>query len=348
MKTSKNRLLPFLSLNLFAAGAATVLLFFPAPGISAKEPPPTSNLTYLGMMPGGRQMAMGYVACSIGDDPSSIYFNPSCLALNENNFVAVSYEAIRQSELKTEEIFQNEMLRNKNVVFLALLAPKGALSWRPLADSVWKTESAAGWEKNEFKINMFTLSAGHAHSDTAFSGLNLSYISGQIARASIMNGVPETDLSDGYGMTSDLGFLFTPADQLNFGVTLQNLFSYVWWDDFENEQLPFILRTGFSFHAGQVFTFATEWEKRYFRKAGDDDTNIIHFGAEQSLGKYLKIRMGTYGKDLNDKESTRVTAGFGYILNDFSFSLAGEKYRINMTDVFKYLLSMNIPMGSKN
>lgn len=312
--------------------------------LHAKEQPPTTNLTYMGSMPGARQMAMGYAFCAVADDPSAVYYNPAGLAFITKNYLSTSFEAVRQSALTTDEIFQAEMLRNRNLIFLALVSPKGALSWRPLADSVWTDARGGNWAKNEFKVNMYTLSAGHKHSDTFYSGLNLSYIGGQIAQARIVNGIPDTNLADGSGFTTDLGLLFVPAERLHIGINMQNLFGMVWWDDFDNEQLPFILKTGFSFQLAQLFTFTTEWEKRYFRKAGSEDTDIVHFGLEQNLGKILQVRAGAYGNNLNDNETAHFTAGFGYKQKGFAISLAGERYRLNGTDVAKYLFSLDIPM----
>jgi hypothetical protein len=121
----------------------------------------------------------------------------------------------------------------------------------------------------------------------------------------------------------------------------------VWWDDYEAEQLPLVVRTGFSFEITQLTLFAADWEKRYYRKALQDtadDKAIAHFGIEQNLGKILQLRAGIYGPDLNDNETTHFTAGFGYQQNKYSLSLAGEKYRLNQTDVFRYLFSLDLPM----
>lgn len=332
-----NGLLPFIA-----------LLGIMLPAVSSAKPePPTTNTTYVGQMPGGRAMAMGYAFTSIAGDPADIYFNPAGLAFYEKSSLSISYEAVRQSELKTEQIFGNEMLKNRNLIFLALVAPKGSFSWRPLADSVWRTSSGQDWSATEYKANMYTLSAGHKYGDTFCSGINLSYLAGQIAQSSVVSGTPSSNLADAYGISSDVGFLITPSEQFHIGLNLQNLLGFMWWDDFEAEQLPLIVRTGFSFRVSGLFTFATDWEKRYYRKAGDEASNLVHFGLEQNIGKVLQLRAGTYGEDLNDKETVRVTAGFGYKINDYSVSLSGEKYRLDQKDVFRYLFSLDLPLDTK-
>lgn len=313
--------------------------------LAAKPQPPTDNTSYIGAMPGGRALSMGYAMCSVGGgDTSSVYFNPAGISGSGTSLFSMSYEAVRQSELTTDEIFGSEMLRNKNIVFIGLIAKSGALSWRPLADSVWRTASGADWADKEIKINSFTLSASHKSGSSMLYGLNLSYLEARVAESGLVSGLPYANIADGNGMTSDFGVIYMPSEELHIGANLQNIFSYVWWDDYENEQLPFVLRTGFSYQIAGMTTFSTDWEKRFYRKGDGAEYNVTHFGFEQYLGKVLALRGGIYGNDLNDKESTHLTAGFGYAKNNYTISLAGERYRLDKTDVYRYLFSLDLPM----
>jgi hypothetical protein len=331
--------------RLVSAAFALCALSAPCVQLQAKPQPPTDNTTYIGAFPGGRALSMGYAMVSVGGgDTSSIYFNPAGIGPNDESLFSVSYEAVRQSELATAEIFGNEMLRNKNVVFLGLVAKGGAISWRPLADSVWRNTSGADWAETELKINAFTLSASHKHSDSFYSGLNISYLNARVAESGILGGIPSANIADGNGMTSDFGVIYIPSPELHLGANLQNIASYVWWDDYENEQLPFILRTGFSYQIARMTTFSTDWEKRFYRKGDQGEYNVTHFGFEQNLGSMLALRGGIYGDDLNDRESTHVTAGFGFTKNSYTISLSGERYRLNKTDVYRYLFSLDLPL----
>ncbi|MHB9154668.1 MAG: hypothetical protein ACYC5N_03115, partial [Endomicrobiales bacterium] len=156
------------------------------------------------------------------------------------------------------------------------------------------------------------------------------------------NGIPSINLADGNGFSADLGFVYALAPELRLGVNFQNLLGFMWWEDFEKDQLPFILRAGLAFQISEFMTFASDWEKRYYR--GTDPVDLVHFGLEQNIGKWLSLRAGMYGKDLNDKETAHLSAGLGYKSNSYELSLAGEKYRLGDDDVYRYILSLNLPL----
>jgi hypothetical protein len=58
----------------------------------------------------------------------------------------------------------------------------------------------------------------------------------------------------------------------------------------------------------------------------------------------VRLRAGIFGTDLNKQEETHLTAGLGYEQNKYRLSLAGEKYRLNMTDVYRYVFSLDLPI----
>jgi hypothetical protein len=309
---------------------------------SANPPAPVPFNTYDGLQPGGRAAAMGMAYAAMNGDPASVYYNPAGLTGFTRSYLAITYEALRQSELSTDEIFSGEPLRGRNLMFLCIAGQGGALSWRPVANMTRHDQNGADWTNEEIKVDGYSISVSHASSDNLSIGLTLSYLSGQIAQSSVTGGIPSVNISDGYGMAADFGILYTVAPQLSLGMNLQNLGGMMFWEDFEAEQLPFILRTGFAYHIGQYLTFASDWERRYYRAI--DPQTVTHFGIEQAFTKWLSLRAGIYGPDLNDQTTTRITAGLGYTQNDYSLSLSGEKYLLNGQDVFRYVLGLNLPM----
>ena len=103
-----------------------------------------------------------------------------------------------------------------------------------------------------------------------------------------------------------------------------------------------MMRAGVDFQIQKFTNFAMEWENRYYRIANEQ--NITHFGIEQWLGSILALRAGISGTDLNDKESSTFSAGVGYTDKGMELSLTAEKYRVDLTDVVRYVMSINIPI----
>jgi hypothetical protein len=302
---------------------------------------PTQYNAYDGFTPGARAIAMGTAFVAVADDATAVYYNPAGLAEIQNGCFALTYEATRQSTLASDQIFAGESLRDTSLQYLSLVSTKGAITWRPLANSTWLTTNAQGWVQDQVKINAYTLSASHKGS-VLTTGLNLSYLTGEIAQSSIMSGIPATSISSGYGFSMDFGFLALIAPQIRFGMNLRNLAGFMWWENFEKDQLPFILNTGVDFQIKDSMNFTAEVEKRYYRKT--DEQSLTKFGWEQWLGKVLVLRAGIYGTDLSNASMSSITGGIGYVQSAFDLSLAAEKYNIYQTDVYRYVVSINIPM----
>lgn len=309
---------------------------------AATEPAPTPAAAFDGSAPGGRQTALGQAFTAGSADAACVYYNPAGLADNAVNVLSITYEPTRQSELSTNDIFASETIKNRNFLFVALTGPKFAISWRPLANTTVRTSTGTDWQEDDIKVNAFTISTSHKHSDVLSSGLNLTYMTGQIGHSSLLAGVPALRLSDGYGLSLDYGLQFILGEQFRFGVNFKNIAGTMWWENYEKEQLPFTLRTGIAYNIANFMIFSADWETRYYRK--QDKADLAHYGLEQALGNALRLRAGIWGDDLNNKETVHVTAGIGYLANNYDLSLAGEKYRLLETDVVRYVLSVNIPM----
>ena len=324
---------------------AAAILALGAGTVFGRPQAPTTFNTYDGTPPGARPMGMGYAFCAVAHDPAAVAYNPAGLIGIDASLLALSYEAARQTELTGDLKFGSEMLRGRNLNFLALAVSRGSISWRPLADVtvLTGTPGAGNFHTRDIKLNKYTFSAAQQSDEKMAAGLNLSYLSGSIAEYGIDNSTPFAGVVSGYGFSADLGFIFTLAEQIKMGLALENIGGTLWWDDYEKEQLPFILRGGLAYQIEGFTTFAADIEKRYYRKDGDEE-QITHFGLEQALGQSLTVRAGTYGSDLNDKNRSRVTFGLGYNQNNYQLALSGEKYALNNTDVYRYVFSLAVPI----
>ncbi|MCB4790750.1 MAG: hypothetical protein LHV68_02570 [Elusimicrobia bacterium] len=318
-------------------------LFSFCTSVFAKPEAPTQYNTFDGLPPGGRSLGLGYAYSTVGGDPSIIYFNPAGLGLSEDSLLSFSYEITRQSALTSDEIVQGEALQIRNLVFIGLSNPQGALSWRPLASDAIHIVSGLDKIDTQTKINAYTFSV-KTKEDKVYTGLNLTYLSGRIGQSKIINNIPSAVISDGNGVSLDLGTICKVSDELNVGLNLKNLCGFMWWDDYETDLLPFSIVTGFSFNISKFSIFAFDWEKRYYRKDDSSPQELTHIGLEQSLGNILSFQIGMYGPDLNNKNLSRFTGGISYQKGSYKLSLAGEKYMVSSNDVYRYLFSLNIPV----
>lgn len=324
------------------------------------ESPPTPFNAYDGDVPDARAIAMGEAFVSVGNSPAMVVYNPAGLTGITSNLFSATIEVTRQSALTTDEVFSGEALTNTNFQFLALTGPKGSLSWRPLCNETSTVYSGANWVQSQVKINAVTIAAAQQNSATVSTGLSLSYLMGTIAQSSLTNGIPFIELANGNGASADFGVLWALSPQIHLGLNLNNIFGMMWWDDFGSEQLPFSIHAGISFQITQFMNFACDWDKFYYRKDPDTDTDFtvdpeigqtpdyIHFGLEQWLGKILALRVGAFSNDFNNQENNHFTAGLGYCSSGYSLSLACEQYRVLQTDVYRYVLSLDAPFSTSS
>lgn len=312
--------------------------------------PPTRFDAYDGMAPDARAIAMGTAFVAVGNAPASAVYNAAGLIDVTGSLLSVTYEVTRQSALTSDEIFDGEALRDRSLQFIGMMGPKGSFLWRPLSNRTDRIENGSDWVENEIAISAVTIAAAQESTPKVATGLSLSYLMGSIVQSQMDGGIPSMNLASGSGIAADLGFLSKASPQLRFGLNLQNIFGMMWWDDYGSEHLPFAIRAGLAFQITDFLIFSSDWEKRWYRKdpsTGDGRTpTYVHFGIEQKLVQSLAVRAGTYGTDLNDPDTAHVSAGLGYNSAGYLLSLAGEKYRVAGADVYRYVLSMDIPFSA--
>jgi hypothetical protein len=309
----------------------------------ARPQAPVAYNAFDGIQPGAHALGMGLAAVAVGGDVADVYYNPAGLvSLKSDNILGLSFDAARQSELSSDQLFSQDTLKDTNITMLSLCNAKGALSWRPIANYTSTSTTAGGWANTDVHIDAFTLSATQTDGKLV-NGLNISYLYGRIGQASIEDNVPSAIIANGNGFSIGYGLLYNVSPSLRLGLSPNNICAFMWWDDYEAQQLPFSFRTGAACALSKTATFAYDFEKEYYRDSSPELTQN-HFGLEQGLGDSLKIRLGIYGPDMNDLEVTHYTAGLGYGANNMNFDISGEKYRLDESDVYRIVIGVQIPL----
>lgn len=329
--------------------ARFVFLIFSLPLIYAFElhadKAPIAYNSFDGVPTGAKAMGMGFAFSSVADDASTIYYNPAGLATLDKSYLSASYEIGRYSSLPNEQAFSSSPIQTSGFQFLALTSGKGAISFRPLSDMTVHTANGNNWTTTQSQINAYSLSAARKGEDGIFAGLNINYLSGTIAQSSMVNNVPSALITNGRGISLDIGFLYEIAKYATAGINFQNLLGTMWWDNYDKQQLPFGIKGGLSFKLTGNSLLAVDLGKQYYRNEnpGPDET-VTHIGFEQALSGAMRLRLGAYGPDLKNQDTTSLTYGLGFDLSGYKISLAGEQYKVSGTGVNRYVMSLDLPI----
>ncbi|HRY30668.1 MAG TPA: hypothetical protein P5079_11610, partial [Elusimicrobiota bacterium] len=133
-------------------------------------------------------------------------------------------------------------------------------------------------------------------------------------------------------------------DYMAYGVAFFNIPGIMYWDRYKPDQLPVRMRGGLSFTPVPIFSFLTEYDKRFYRN-GLSQPGQIHLGMELTLATWLQLRGGTYGEDLSDSEKTAYSAGFSVASSQkHQLDFALRTYRLAGERVYNYFVSIIFPL----
>ncbi|MFH1353047.1 MAG: tetratricopeptide repeat protein [bacterium] len=260
---------------------------------------------------GVRASGMGEAYTSVGDDVSSLYYNPACLA--------------RLSRKEASFLYQSGVIGDTFGSFnLGLPFEQGvaAVSYfnyttgnLDLIDSGGVHRSIKAEE--DYGI---TLSAGCSPWDGADIGLNLKMLNSTLAGEFTAS-----------ARAFDIGGVYhVIEDSLFFGLSAQNIGGKLTYDA-ETEPLPTIIRSGIS-HNSEYSLISFD-----IVKPGDGGMEKC-LGVEYSLMENLALRCGY--RDMGD--TNEISAGFGVTLSDMKIDYAwspdadlGDCHRFSLSTRWK-------------
>jgi hypothetical protein len=175
-------------------------------------------------------------------------------------------------------------------------------------------------------------------------GLNLSYLNARRGYAEAATGQPPVlELADGHGFSLDYGVRHR-GEHLAVGVAFFNIPGLLYWNRYKTDQLPVLMRTGVGLYPVPVFGFVADYEKRFYR-GGLPKPDFLHLGMEITPVRWLQLRGGTYGDDLNDPEKTFYTGGFSVASPErHQVDFALRTYRVLKERVYNYFISIHLPL----
>ncbi|MDD3065246.1 MAG: hypothetical protein PHI20_01695 [Endomicrobiaceae bacterium] len=318
---------------------ACLIVFVFTVCLYAKQPPTNFN-SYDAMPVSARSIAMGGAGVALINSIDNVFLNPAGLAYGRSESIQVEalVSITRKSEIDRAILDSVEPV-NLGFNSFVVLQQQGAISWRTLASNVRYSSGTNYWSRQNEDIKAVTISASQKDDKKNYAtGISLSYLYGNIAEASVTDGIPFAQTSSGNGFTVDVGFTAPLNRNMTFGINFENIIGFMWWTHYNSEQLPFGIRTGLGYTTGG-FTMLADLDKKFYRFGNADDT-IYRVGLEQYLTRVLALRVGAQGPSFSNEDKMKYTYGFELNISSFTLSVANENYKINNENVSKYILSL--------
>jgi len=302
---------------------------------------------FLGKPVGARFIGMGEVGAALAGSAQSPVYNPASLGEVAGSAFSADFQLANQSNLPEETILKSSSLRGKKLTYLGFAGKGRAIFYRPLTDydETVSTDSF-NFTQNSVRVTQFGLSASQETEKGYSVGLGLSFISARRGYAKAETGEPSVlTLADGNGFAVDVGFRDKKGD-VAYGLALQNVAGFIYWDQYKTDRLPLLLRAGLGFQPVPAIGFYADYEKRFF--SGDTpDADFWHFGLELAPLSWIVLRTGSVSENLNDQAKTAFSWGFSlgnakrYTLDASVKSRKVEGERLNQFD-----LSIVLPLPS--
>lgn len=328
MSGVKRAILPFIIVFLF--------IYF-TKIISAKESIPVPDFIYNGRTIDAKAIGLGEAFVAVCDNPSAVYWNPAGLKFLNRRYFSTSINILRETDASDTDLFVNDSLKGKKLIFLGLTGNRKAISYMPITNYSGVYEN-----KNiELRANKYLFSSASQYSEFMTMGININYISATFGETDMVKS--EVNIADGNGLSFDLGFLYTFFNPIRLGLSIRDFPGYIWWNDYKTQKLKHHLRAGISTKITDWFLLASDYENIFSIKK-----EFYHFGLQQTIINNISLRQGIVSEKLfSNSISKYYTFGIGYEITGLTIDVSCKTYELNDAEnkkVNDYVLSLNIPL----
>ncbi|MDR3112043.1 MAG: hypothetical protein LBU55_02590 [Elusimicrobiota bacterium] len=299
----------------------------------AKSAPVLAN-AYNGFAASARSAAMGNAGAGLPAARISDFFyqNPAALAFSEGIEAQCSYKFSNTTHDNPKTL--NDVSGN-GFASAYIVNDLNSFSWQNLSYENIGIEDY----KKETSIKSLSVSSGKQNSAGVGIGVNLSYLYGWTAQSGLDSCKnPYSNISSGNGFSFDLAFLFPFGENLALGINLKNVLGFMFWTDYDYQQLPFSIKAGLGY-CNKTFSLAFDWDKRFYR-FGNLDDDFFYLGLEQYvIDDVFCLRAGTQTADF-DKNKSVYTYGAGIKLKKVTFAFSVCENQIFNEKTTTYLISV--------
>lgn len=315
----------------------TAVLFYSSNFLLAKNAPTQANI-YDGHAPNAPSIAMGSAGaglCSI----ASFYFNSANLFASQGASAQISALVSKQSDAESK-YFSLADTSGTGLISAILVKDTSAFYWQSLSDTEVKVDhSSSNWHKVKTSVSQIGFMAAKLNDRNFSIGLNIAYLYGNISESSIIDTLPYANTSSGNGFAVDLSLAFPIAKNLILGINLKNIAGFMFWNNYNTEQLPFIFRTGIGY-CDKGFTFALDWDKKFYR-FDNLDKEHFYIGLEQYLNNIFCLRAGATANNSLENDKMKYSYGFGFKIKNYCLDFAGEQSKVDKESLTKFLISFS-------
>lgn len=285
-----------------------------------------------------KAIGMGEAFVAVSDNVSAIYWNPAGLKQIKGNYLTIDVNTNRETSAANDDLYKNDSLDGKRVIFLGFANSKNAFAYRPISDYSGIFEG-----KNiEIKANKYTVSFASDYTSRVNIGINMNYISAQLGVIDEIT--PSANISSGNGLAIDFGLLYSIFKIVKLGFSVENAPGYIWWDDYKRQVLKLHLRTGFSLNLSKWLLVSADYENMNSVKK-----EFYHCGLQQTIMQHLYFREGIISEGFfpaGGADKKDYTTGVGYEIKNWVIDLGTKIYKLDNSEKDKatdYTFSLNIP-----
>jgi len=319
---------------------------------------PISPVLFNGPAPGARSHSLGNAGIALFADPFSSFYNPAALCYIYASFLLLDFHYEGTPENDTP--FNLPRFFGMTPVYFSAINHAGGITWHPcfrrtdeevrrfFSSEYGETlfvNTVHEYRGDEFFFTMTTLSTETLENpfNTPLFGINIKYYLTQLAESEVtrtrtapVDATSNIDTGNGFGL--DIGFAYA-GESFVVGIAIKDIFSRVWWSDYDTDVIPVKAGAGISLLLSERFIFSTDmrydnWYKRTgiysgvevnFLSSKTPKTKHIPVG-EPKQKNYAKqgsiIRLGTKLDDVKQLSDIIYTFGYGYTFSRLAVEIA--------------------------
>ncbi|MGM0441557.1 MAG: hypothetical protein ACQEQC_03965 [Elusimicrobiota bacterium] len=307
--------------------------------------PPLKDKYFLGEEPGSYALGRGGAFSAVMATPFAPYWNPGGLQQIENNRFGISANIINDSDIDQNKLADLFILEEKKINFLSVCASQVGVYYRPLSNRADTYNTDTQSKELHVNLNQYGVTVSVEHAENVNFGMNINYLSGMSGYSVIESSSPEVTISKGYGWGLDWGLIYEASEFVNVGVTLLNGPAQFYWEEFDTNYLPLIVKTGLDVQLSQLMSLGINYENGLYDDTVTGKNDLLRLGIEHYLGDNFVARAGIYGTDLEDKYKSTYTGGIGYKKENYLVDIAMRQFylRENTEQVRRFSISGVIP-----
>lgn len=231
---------------------------------------------------------------------------------------------------------------------LAVGSDKGILFYEPLGrqsgDEISVLNTLTANRRVDFAADAIGFAASDKWKDGSV-GISMAYLYSSYTEVLTSTTAAQSDTDRGYGLRLNIA-LRRPTGPFMWGLQLQNVPGFLWWNHHRRDQLPVRVRIGNTWRIKPGMLFSVDTEKRYY-KEGSIEKNYVYVGSESVLSDQMTFRIGVFSEDIGKPNKRHWTGGLTWKLSsnvDISYAL--DQYENLDEKVKQSILSIRIPLST--